>query len=318
MSSIDQQITSTYQPVLDNLTQQSKLVNDRYAQNKADITNIFGKLSSLSAADAARINDQFVKTIADQQAGLAQRTAEVRAQQQTAAQGQQQVGADRGNGPMGGPSQVDVTAQQGINRSNEYQTTWEALMNANKMQAQQDASNTTMGYGQQQQTAMTALQRNLENKLAEIGGNTAAVQSDIAKAKISAQQNLMGLQYQAQNDAANRENAKAVAQIRAGGAVTAAQIAASSKALGQPKTIDDWMSSAEKLGKGMSTLVMGDVGLIYSRLKAAADAKTKSGVNNAAVTVTKAQLMAAYLAAHKGENGTAAGITYIDQFSGLK
>lgn len=315
----DINVESTYKPVLDQLTQQTKLANDRYAQNKADITNIFGKLSSLSATDAARINEQFVKTIADQQAGVAQRTAEIRAQQQTAAQGAQQVGAERGNGPMGaGTSQVDLAAEQGIARSNEYQTTWEALMNANKMQAQQDVADRTAGYGQQQTSALTNLQRNLEAKLSDLGGSAAAVQSDIAKAKLAAQQNLLGLQYQAQNDAANRANDLTVAQTRANAQVKSAQVAAASKALGQPKTIDDWMSSAEKLGKGMSTLVMSDVGTIYNRLKAAADTKSKTGVNNASITVTKAQLMAAYLAAHKGENGTAAGITYIDQFSGLK
>jgi gamma-glutamyl:cysteine ligase YbdK (ATP-grasp superfamily) len=129
--------TPAYKPTLDFLQGQEKLANARYGKNKADISNIFGTLTSLTEKDAARIEDQFVQSIQQQQQGLAQRTAEVRATQGTARQAMQDVGAERGGGPMGvGPTAVDTTAEQGIAASNEYQTTWDALMNANKLQAQ--------------------------------------------------------------------------------------------------------------------------------------------------------------------------------------
>ena len=308
MSNIDNQIASNYQPVLDQLTQQGKLASDRYAQNKADITNIFGKLSSLSAADAARINDQFVQTIADQQAGVAQRTAEVRNQQQTAQQGMQQVGTDRGNGPMSmGASPVDVAANQGVARSNEYQTTWEALMNANKMQAQQDASNANLSYGQQQNTAMTSLQRNLEDKLSQIGGNTAAVQSDIAKAKTAAQQNLMGLQYQAQSDAANRTSAQQVAKIRAGGQVGAAQINAAGKTV--TKDINQWTTDVNKAVPGSSAQLTNEISRIYRALKS----HVQYGK-----TVTKADLVAEFVHQHSIDPLAPYGVEYINKYFGAK
>lgn len=231
MADVNTQIAETYQPVLKNLEQQSTLAGDRYAQNKADIVDIFGKLTSLSAADSARINDQYTKTIADQQLGLAQRTAEVRSQQQSYAEGSAQTGAQRGNGPVGsGPNQVDMAAERSIGRSNEYQTTWEALMNANKMQAQQNASDQTASYGQQQATALTALQRDLETRLLQIGSNTASVQSDIAKAQLAAQQDAANAQARAQADAAQQNATLTAAQIRAQAQISAADIAAKSRA----------------------------------------------------------------------------------------
>jgi hypothetical protein len=316
MSNLDQQVASTYQPVIDVLNQQVITANDRYAKNKADITNIFGKLSSLSATDAARINDQFVKTIADQQAGLAQRTAEVRTQQQTAAQGQAQVGTDRGNGPAGGPSQVDVTAQQGVNQSNEYQTTWEALMNANKMQAQQDASNANLSYGQQQNTALTGLQRNLEAKLADISGNTASVQSDIAKAKLAANQNLMGLQYQSQNDAANRANDLAVAQARANATLGAAQIHSNKPST--TKSIQQWTNDVESLGAGTSVTLIKKIGAMYRYLKSHGTGTTVSGIGGS--VTTKEPSKAALIQMFNQQFGNSAvapyGVEYINKYFG--
>jgi hypothetical protein len=244
----------------------------------------------------------------------------------------QQVGADRGNGPMStGASPVDVVANQGVARSNEYQTTWEALMNANKMQAQQDASNMNLSYGQQQNTAMTSLQRNLEDKLMQIGGSTAAVQSDIAKAQTAAQQNLMGLQYQAQSDAANRTSAQQVAKIRAGGQVGAAQINASSKAATaaaaalKTKDIGQWTTDMDKTfsqvtdpktGKPInpSSYLSQSIATLYRSLK------NPKSVNYLGVVKepTKAELISAYLAKYGNLPTASYGVEYINKYFGVK
>jgi hypothetical protein len=188
--------TPAYKPTLDFLTNQEKAANTRYGKNKADISNIFGTLTSLTEKDAARIEDQFVQSIQQQQQGLAQRTAEVRTTQGTARQAMQDVGAERGGGPVGGgPTAVDAVAEEGIARSNEYQTTWDALMNANKLQAQENLRNRVAGFGQQQATALTTLQQNLEARLSELGGSRAGVESDIAKAKLQGQQTVASAKY---------------------------------------------------------------------------------------------------------------------------
>jgi hypothetical protein len=102
---------------------------------------------------------------------------------------------------------ISVATQEGVDRSNAYQTTWEALQNANQQQSQVDITNRQAGYGQQQVGALQQLQQNLENKLLEIGGNTAQVQSDIAKAKIGMTQDVAKANYneiQAAKEAAAR------------------------------------------------------------------------------------------------------------------
>jgi len=199
--------TPAYQPLIDQLNEQKRLANERYGKNKTDITNLFGSLTTLAAQDAARVKEQFTKSIASQQASLAARTAEARTE---AAAGQAQAvatGAERGGGPAMATSPVAVAAEEGIARSNEYQTTWEALQNANQQQSQTDITNRQAGYGQQQVGALQQLQQNLENKLLEIGGNTAQVQSDIAKAKIGMTQDVAKANYneiQAAKEAAAR------------------------------------------------------------------------------------------------------------------
>lgn len=206
--------TPAYQPVLDYLKKQGEAATTRYGQNKTDITNLFGALTTVAAEDAARIKEQFTQSIASQQASLAARTAEAR---QSAAAGEAQAvatGAERGGGPAMATNPVSVAAEEGIARSNAYQTTWEALQNANKQQAITDVGTRQAGYGQQQVGALKQLAQNLEDRLMEIGGNTAQVQSDIAKAKIGATENVAQANYseiQAQKAATARANAAAAA-----------------------------------------------------------------------------------------------------------
>lgn len=206
--------TPAYAPVLDFLKQQEAAAKTRYAENKADIKTIFGALSDVAVKDQARINEQFTKSITQQQMDLAARTAEARTGAAAGVAQAQATGAERGGGPAMATSPVQTAAETGIARSNEYQTTWEALQNANKQQAIVDTQTRQAGYGQQEIGAVRQLAQNLEDKLLAIGGNTAQVQSDIAKAKIGATQTVANANYseiQAQRAAAARAAASASA-----------------------------------------------------------------------------------------------------------
>jgi len=207
--------TAAYKPVTDFLAQQEIAAKARYGENKSDIKTIFGALTDVAVQDQARINDQFTKSIAEQQMNLATRTAEAR---QGAAAGTAQAvatGAERGQGPAMATSPVQTAAEEGIARSNAYQTTWEALQNANRNQAVTDTQNRQAGYGQQQVGAIQQLAKNLEDRLMEIGGNTAQVQSDIAKAKIGAAQTSVQANYQEKQTAKQQAAANYRAQLSA-------------------------------------------------------------------------------------------------------
>lgn len=244
--------TPAYQPVLDYLKKQETAANTRYGQNKTDITNLFGSLTTVAAEDAARIKEQFTQSIASQQSALAARTAEAR---QGAAAGVAQAeatGAERGAGPGMAVNPISVATEEGIGRSNAYQTTWQALQEANKQQAITDVGTRQAGYGQQQVGALKQLQQNLEDRLMEIGGNTAQVQSDIAKAKIGATENVAQANY-----------AEMAAQKAAQQRAAAAAAAAANKT---SKGIQGWYERAAKAGIDPAQLE-GSISTAYEQVK---------------------------------------------------
>jgi hypothetical protein len=227
--------TPAYQPALNYLATQTKAANDRYKVNKENISNIFGDLAGLAAKDSVRIRDQFTKSIANQQMGLSNRTAEVRS---ATAAGEAQMaatGAERGEGPAMVNNPVAVAAEQGIARSNEYQTTWQALQEANQQQAQTDISARGAGYGQQQVGAIQQLAQGLEDRLVQLAGNTAQVQSDIAQAKIAGQQQVAQANYGEIQTAKEQQAALAQEQVKANARITAANISANRPATEKPK-----------------------------------------------------------------------------------
>ena len=128
--------TPMFQPAMDFINKQMGAANTRYAANQADIKTIFGNLSTVRAADKLKIQQQFTKSIADQQLALANRTAEARAGSQAGAQQLAVTAGERGQGPMPASSPVQLAAEEGIARSNEYQQTWAALQNVMSQQAQ--------------------------------------------------------------------------------------------------------------------------------------------------------------------------------------
>lgn len=195
--------TPAFAPVLDYLNQQAGAANDRYKVNKQAISNIFGDLASIAEKDAVRIEEQFKQSIAQQQQAVAQRTAEARTAQAAGEQAQAQIATERGAGPEMAGSPTATATEEGIARSNEYQTTWEALQNVTQQQLQADISARGAGYGQQEVGAIQQLAASLEDKLMQIGGNAAQVQADIASAKIAAQQQVAQASYnQLQQEAA--------------------------------------------------------------------------------------------------------------------
>jgi len=204
-----------FQPAVDYLTQQETAATDRYKKNKASLESILGTLSDLSAKDSARINEQFTQSITQQQQALAARTAEARAGSAAGVAQAAATGAERGAGPGMAVNPLQVATQEGINQSNAYQQTWEGLMKANQMQAVQDTATRQTGFGYQQAQAVQDLQNSLEDRLLTLSGNKAQVQSDIAQAKYSAQQQVREAKYNEALAAAERSRQAAAAAAAA-------------------------------------------------------------------------------------------------------
>jgi hypothetical protein len=211
-----QDAAPAYKPLMDLYKDQQQTANQRYGVNQADIKNIFGNLTTVRAADKAKIAQQFQTSIEQQQNALAARTAETRA---GVAAGQQGAATAAGEmGTAGQPAPTDsLTAQaaeQGVADANAYQTTWAALQNVMSQQAQNDVQNAVQGYDYQQASALEQLRANLEDRLAGIEGNMAGTQSQIAQTNFGSRQNVLNTKYaeeQARQEAIARAQAAAQA-----------------------------------------------------------------------------------------------------------
>lgn len=310
--------TPAYQPALNYLATQTKAANDRYLVNKQNITNIFGDLAGLAAKDAVRIREQFTKSIAEQQTGLANRTAEVR---QATAAGEAQAtatGAERGQGPAMVNNPVAVAAEQGIARSNEYQTTWQALQEANQQQAQTDISARGAGYGQQQVGAIQQLAQNLEDKLIQLAGNTAQVQSDIAAAKIAGQQTVAQANYGEIQTAKQQQAALAQAQVAANAKVAAANASAAAKG-SKPKTyaqnLTGWTKQVNdaKIKGASSANIVATVAAVKKQVAAALKASKAKNT-----TPSKSDVIDELSTQYGDVPWLSFAIDYVNRYSGLK
>jgi hypothetical protein len=236
-------IEDIYSPVTQFLGEQETAANRRYNTNAANIKNIFSALTGLTAQDSARITKQFKDSLTASKANLAARTAEAR---QGAAAGAAQAavtGAERGGGDAMVASPVQQAVDESIGRSNEYATTWQALQAANEQQAQADISARGAGYGQQQVGAIQQLAQGLEDRLLEIGGNTAQVQSDIAQAKFAQETNIAQANY-AEALASQRAAAAAAAKANTPAKQTALEKVRESLEPGQFDAIAAQLNSA--------------------------------------------------------------------------
>jgi hypothetical protein len=206
-----------FQPAMDFINKQMGAANTRYAANQADIKTIFGNLTTVRAADKLKIQEQFTKSIADQQLSLANRTAEARAGSQAGARQLAVTAGERGQGPMPASSPVQLAAEEGIARSNEYQQTWAALQNVMSQQAQNDVQSAITGYGYQQASALEQLRNNLEERLAGLEGQQVDVQSQLAGAQLQGRQGVMKANYGEIQSRKAQEAALRAAQARAAG-----------------------------------------------------------------------------------------------------
>lgn len=233
--------TAAYAPISQMLTQQKSAATLRNQQNAADIKTIFGTLATVRAEDRQKIQQQYATSLQQQQEALAGRTAETRAATAAGQQGAQAAAAELGSGTEVAPQSLTAqAAEQGIARSNEYQTTWNALQQVMNQQAQNDVLASIRGYDYQQVASLDALRKQLEDTLNNLSGQELQNQSALAGAKLSAQQNAMqtelgiqGAQAQAAADveAANLASATklGVAETAAQARIQAAQIAAAAK-----------------------------------------------------------------------------------------
>lgn len=320
---------SMYDPAMAQIQAEKDAANQRYAKNQASIKNIFGALSDLSAKDSLRIQDQFKTSIASQQANLAERTAAANAGSAAGVAQAEATGAERGAGPEMASNPLETATAEGIARSNEYQTTWEALQNANASQAIVDTTSRQTGYGQQQVGALQQLQQNLEDKLLQLGGNETAVQQDIAKARYAAQQQVRDTLYSEAQQQAAAKAAAAAASARSSSATTKAKTYPKS-VLGLQQQVTD-VSGNPGTFTDIQDAVSKAAALVTRRLEAKAKANPTSKINT---NPTRAQIIGALneanlstKTAQPGEAQEIINITpeyvpfaieYVNKYSGLK
>lgn len=220
--------TQAYQPVINQLQTQAAQLQDRYGKNAADISNIFGTLTTVSAADKARINQQFTQSVQQQQDLLAQRTAQAQMDAQKGTAGAATVAADNGSGGMPVPtsSLSGQATAQGIADSNAYATTWQGLQGAMQNQAVSNLDNAAMGYKLQQQTATTQNAKNLQDALSANQMQQAQIQQQIAEAKLGAQAKGAEMGQESALATAKNQTALDVAKQQAAGRIGAAQVSA--------------------------------------------------------------------------------------------
>lgn len=209
-------LESIYNPVLDQLQAQSDAASKRYEANAANLTNIFGALSGLAAQDKLKIQEQYAQSLAAASGALQQRTTAANEASAAGVAQAEATGAERGMGPGMAVNPIQTATAEGNAQATEYQTTWDNLQRANEAQAIESTKARGAGYDQQRIAAITGLQQSLEDRLMQIGGNTAQVQSDIAKAKFGQETNIAQAKYA---EAIAARNAAAQAAASAANAI---------------------------------------------------------------------------------------------------
>jgi hypothetical protein len=208
------------------LNSQKKQTEARYAQNFANLTNIFGALTGLSAVDTKRVNDQFTSSLTKQKADLEARTAEQRTAQEAGMAQLARTGAERGNGPALGGSPTATATEEAIGQSQAIQQNWEGLMGAQQANAITDIANRGAGYGQQEIAATNQMTQNLQDALMGIEGQQAGLEGQIAQAKIARDQAMASGEAQAAQAAQEQLYALQLQQYKNQGAMDVANLKA--------------------------------------------------------------------------------------------
>ena len=223
--------TSAFQPSLDFINKQRSAAGERYAQNKADIANIFGNLTQVNRESQNRVNEQFSKSIADQQMATAERVAQARMGQQQTQESAVRAMDERGGGPMGNllASPVAREAERGIADQNAYQSIWEGQQGAIRAQTEQDLLAANRGLGFQEVLAGQTLQRSLENTLNQLSGQETGIRSELAQAIVGARGQVAQANYNEVLSARAAEEARRLAAVRGAYSVEQAAINAQNK-----------------------------------------------------------------------------------------
>jgi hypothetical protein len=229
MDKSNAQIQSSYQPILDFYKKQEDATNARYAQNAANLRNIFGALTGLSAKDEANVKAQFESSITKQATDLATRTAEQRAAQAAGAAQAVATGAERGGGPAMVGSPTATATEQAIGQSNAIQTNWEGLLNAQKLNAVTDITNRGEGYSQQEVAAKNQMTQNLQDALMGIQGQQAGIQGQIAQAKIARDQAIQNNEFDQAAALQKQIDAMDLQDLKNQGSLSVAQTAAAAR-----------------------------------------------------------------------------------------
>lgn len=223
--------TPIFQPSLDFIAGQRAQANERYAQNKADITNIFGNLTQVNQESQERVRQQFEKSIADQQMQTAQRMAQARTGAEQTQQSALRAMDERGGGPMGNfqASPAAIAAERGIADIGSYAQIWEGQQRAIQEQTQQDLQAGLRGLGYQEVLANQNLQRSLEDTLNQLSGQEVGVRSDLAQAIYGGKSAVAQANYNEILAQKAAEEQRRLASIRGAYDVEQAQIAAQNK-----------------------------------------------------------------------------------------
>ncbi len=223
--------TPAFQPALDFIAGQRTKANERYAQNKADIANIFGNLTQVNQESQNRVRQQFEQSIAQQQMATAQRLAQARTGAEQTQQAAIRAMDERGGGPMGNlnASPAAVASERAIGDIGSYAQIWEGQQGAIQQQTQQDLQAGLRSLGQQQVQADLQLKRSLEDTLNQLSGQETGIRSDLAQAIIGGKSQVAQANYNEILAKKAADEARRLASIRGYYDVQQAKIDAQSK-----------------------------------------------------------------------------------------
>jgi hypothetical protein len=209
--------TPIFDPTFDFIQEQRNQANQRYAQNKADIANIFGRLTTMRQEDAERIRSQYEQSMENRQQALAQRTAEARTAQEGAQTAAEAASAELGSGPTPttpAASETARAAEEGIARANAYQGIWENVQGTMQQQAQTDLANAIAGYGYQELASVRDLQDSLQNTLNELAGQEATAKTSLNEAIFGEKSKVAEANYNEKMAEIAAEEARRLASIK--------------------------------------------------------------------------------------------------------
>ena len=208
-------IYNAFQPVQNFQQQQTTAVNDRYAKNAADITTLFGTLTTLREQDKVKIQEQFVNTLVAQQNMLAGRTAETRAQTTAGNEAANKAASELGGAPTGAiTSQTNAAAERGIAQSNAISTIWQNQMASQNLNTQAAIQNQIAGYEGQGAILTKDLGVKRDAQLMQLQAQQTDIDQKLAQAKTDYDLAVKNNNAAAARDAANRANTYAIAKMK--------------------------------------------------------------------------------------------------------